>query len=79
MDAGIIVAVKKHYHRKQLAYAVDEADTGRNPYTVTQLQAMRWIIEWWNDLYQLVFVNCYRYRLSFTFNISALPRVSKNL
>src|SRR5436190_3783859 len=62
MDAGIIAAFKRHYRRKQMAHALDLADAGvTNPYKVTQLQAMRWCIQAWNNISQSVLVNCWRH------------------
>ena len=60
LDAGIIAAFKKHYRRRQLAYALDLMDAGSvaNPYKVSQLQAMRWTVRAWNGLDQSVFANC---------------------
>jgi uncharacterized protein CbrC (UPF0167 family) len=62
MDAGIIASFKRHYHRKQLAYALDAVDAGAvNPYKISQLQAMRWSIQAWTNLDQSVLVNCWKH------------------
>ena len=59
MDARIISAFKRHYRCKQLAHALDLADAGvANPYKVTQLQAMRWRVQAWNNMGQSVLANC---------------------
>ena len=37
LDAGIIAAFKYHYHRKQIAWGLDQFDDGRNSYSIDQL------------------------------------------
>ena len=61
LDAGIIAAFKHHYRRKQIAWGLDQLDEGRNPYSIDQLQAMRWAQAAWNSLNESVFVNCWRH------------------
>jgi len=41
LDAGIIAAFKKHYHKKQVLWGLDQLDVRENPYKVHQLRAMR--------------------------------------
>jgi len=61
LDAGIIAAFKRHYRRRQIEWGLDQLDDGRNPYGITQLQAMRWVQGAWNSLDQSVFANCWRH------------------
>jgi hypothetical protein len=60
LDAGIIASFKRHYRRKQIAWGLDQLDDGRNPYSINQLQAMRWTQGAWNSLEESVFANCWR-------------------
>lgn len=73
LDAGIIAAFKHHYHRRQIEWGLDRLDNGRNPYDVTQLQAMRWVQGAWNSLDQSIFANCWRYTGFTDENISEEP------
>ena len=61
LDAGIIAAFKHHYRRKQIAWGLDQLNDGRNPYSIDQLQAMRWSVGAWNSLDESVFANCWRH------------------
>ena len=61
LDAGIIAAFKHHYHCKQIAWGLDQLDDGCNPYSIDQLQAMRWSVGAWNSLDESVFANCWRH------------------
>jgi len=61
LDAGIIAAFKHHYRRKQISWGLDQLDEGRNPYSINQLQAMRWSQGAWNSLEESVFANCWRH------------------
>ena len=57
-----LLQLLRHYRRKQMAHALDLADAGvTNPYKVTQLQAMRWCVQAWNNISQSVLVNCWRH------------------
>ena len=43
LDAGIIAAFKKHYHRIKIRHGLDAIERGEEPYKINQLTAMRWI------------------------------------
>jgi len=74
LDAGIIAAVKRHYRRSQISYALDLLDAAKNPYKVDQLQAMRWATGAWNNLDQSVIVNCWRHTGILSTNVESTPR-----
>jgi hypothetical protein len=61
LDAGIIAAFKRHYRKRQLNWALDQLDVGKNPFKVDQLTAMKWVNAAWNTLSQSTFQNCWRH------------------
>jgi len=60
LDTRIIASFKRHYRHKQITWGLDQLDDGRNPYSINQLQAMRWTQGAWNSLEESVFANCWR-------------------
>jgi DDE superfamily endonuclease len=61
LDAGVIVAFKRHYRKRQLSHALNSMEAGKHPYKVDQLTAMRWIKNAWQDLDVSTLVNCWRH------------------
>jgi hypothetical protein len=62
MDAGIIVAFKKRYHRLLARNALDRDERGEdNVYNVDQLIAMRWSVAAWNDISKESIQNCFNH------------------
>ena len=61
MDTGIISAFKRHYRKRQLHYAIDIIEDGKNPYKIDQLTAMYWSAGCWRTMDSSVLVNCWRH------------------
>ena len=72
MDAGIISAFKRHYHKRQLQHAIDMIEDGKSPYKVDQLMAMHWSVGCWRTMDSSVLANCWRHSTLLT-SIEAIP------
>ncbi|RLN82146.1 hypothetical protein BBJ28_00007465, partial [Nothophytophthora sp. Chile5] len=61
MRGGILAAFKGKYRLKHLTLAIDHLEDGMSDiYRVTQLQAMRWITEAWQQTSKEVIVNAWK-------------------
>lgn len=62
MDAGIIIAFKRHYQRLYIHRAVDiEEAGGTDLYKIDQLTAMKWTKADWNEITANTIHNCFRH------------------
>lgn len=61
MRGGILAAFKGRYRQKHLTMAIDHQEDGLTDiYRVTQLQAMRWITESWQQMPKEVVINAWK-------------------
>lgn len=83
MRGGILQAFKGKYRLKHLTLAIDHLEDGLTDiYRITQLQAMKWITESWQQTSKEVIINAWKplgIQVPFTFDTTGLDSDDKNV